>query len=61
MYQIGVEFSDKSNEIGFKTASFVSLMQIRLKNPFLQLNIFATVWESIRSKYSTIANFSLLY
>ena len=61
IYQSGVEFSSKSNEIGLNAVSLVSFMQIRLKNPFLQLNIFATVGESIRPKYSTISNFSLLY
>ena len=45
MYQIGVEFSGESNEKGFNTVTFVSFMQIRLKNPFLQLNIFATVGQ----------------
>ena len=56
IYQSGVEFSSESNEIGFNAVSLVSFMQIRLKNPFLQLNIFTTVGEFIRQKYSTIWN-----
>ena len=32
-----IEFSGKSNEIGFDAVSLVSLMHIRLKNPFSQL------------------------
>ena len=54
IYQIGAEFSGKSNEIVFNAVSLVSFMQIRLKNPFLQLNIFTTVGEFIRQKHSTI-------
>ena len=34
-YQIGEEFSSKSNEIVFKAVSLVSFMQIRLKKTFL--------------------------
>ena len=34
LYQSGVEFSDKSNEIVFNTVSPVSFMQIRLKTHF---------------------------
>ena len=48
LYQIGVEFSGKSNEIGFNAVSLVSFKQNRHK--FLQLNIFATVGEFIRAK-----------
>ena len=43
IYQSGVEFSGKSNEIVFNAVSLISFMQIRLKNTFLQLNIFAPV------------------
>ena len=37
IYQSGVEFSSKFNEIGSNAVSLVSFMQIRFKNPFLQL------------------------
>ena len=35
IYQSGLEFSSKSNEIGFNAVSPVSFMQIRLKKTFL--------------------------
>ena len=43
-------------EIVFTSLSLVSFMQNRLKNPFFQLNIFATVGQFIRPKYNTKSN-----
>ena len=61
IYHIGVEFSSKSDKIVFNAVALVSFIQIRLKKPFLQLNIFATVGEFIRPKSSTISPFIILY
>ena len=65
---IGVEFLGKSGEIVFNAVavavaliSFMQFYVFSLKNPFLQLNIFATIRQFLKPKYSTKSNLSILY
>ena len=46
---------------GEKIMVHMGILREDLKNPFLQLNIFATVGEFMWPKYITIPSFSLLY